>query len=268
MKQLVIQGDFLKLLESEQTNVTWKSIIYGVPKGKGVMAFAMRSSTNTLATPDNVKRWKKVVSDSCQMCRQPGRPPAKATLHHQLNHCSAFLGETERYTWRHDSVAQYIAETLKENLPEQMSLYADLEGYKVCGGTIPPTIVQTSSRPDIVIVDNRNRTVWMLELTVSFESNFEAANRRKKERHSSLAADIEDENFQCNNLPFEIGSRGHISSDNKSTLVLMHQLCQPKESLSKFIRNISKISLLASYSIYLSRNESNWTSVELLRPRL
>jgi hypothetical protein len=110
--------------------------------------------------------------------------------------------------------------------------------------------------------------VWLLEQTVSFESNFEAANRRKKERYSSLAADIEDENFQCNNLPFKIGSRGHISSDNKSTLVLMHQLCQPKESLSKFIKNVSKISLLASYSIYLSRNENNWTSVELLRPRL
>ena len=66
VKQLVLQGDFLKLLESEQTNVTWKSIIYGVPKG--VMAFAMRSSTNTLANPDNLKRWKKVVSDNCQMC--------------------------------------------------------------------------------------------------------------------------------------------------------------------------------------------------------
>ena len=232
------------------------------------MAFAMRSSTNTLATPDNLKRWKKVVSDSCQMCRQPGRPPAKATLHHQLNHCAAFLGESERYTWRHDSVAQYIADTLKENLPEQMSLYADLEGHKVCGGTIPPTIVQTSSRPDIVIVDSSNRSVWLLELTVSFESNFEAANRRKKERYSSLAADIEDENFQCHNLPFEIGSRGHISSENKSTLVLLHQLCQPKESLSKFMKNISKISLLASYAIYLSRNEINWTSVELLRPIL
>ena len=266
VQKLVIQGDFIKLLESEQSNVTWKSIIFGVPKG--VMAFAMRSATNTLATPDNLKRWKKTASDNCQMCRQPGRPPAKATLHHQLNNCSAFLGEHERYTWRHDSVAQYMAETLKENLPEQMSLYADLEGYKVCGGTIPPTIVQTASRPDIVLIDNCSRTVWLFELTVSFESNMEAANKRKKERYESLAADIEDENFKCNNMPFEIGSRGHISLANKSTLVLMHQLCQPRTKLSQFIKNISKVSLLASYAIYLSRNESNWTSVDLLRPRL
>ena len=261
-----MQGDFVKLLESEQSNVTWKSIIYGVPKG--VMAFAMRSSTNTLATPDNLRRWKKVVSDSCKMCRQPGRPPAKATLHHQLNNCSAFLGESERYTWRHNSVLQYVAGTLKENLPEHLTLYADLEGHSVCGGTIPPTLVQTSSRPDLVLMDSVSRTVWLLELTVSFECNFEAAYRRKKDRYTSLAADIEDENYKCNNFPFEIGSRGHISLSNKSTLTLLHHLCQPNTKLRNFIQNISKVSLLASYSIYLSRNESSWTSVDLLKPRL
>ena len=125
VKQLVSQGNFIQLLESEHSNVTWKSIIYGVPKG--VMAFAMRSATNTLATLDNLKRWKKVSSDSCQMCRQPGRPLAKATLHHVLNHCGAFLGEQERFTWRHNSVLSYMAETLKESLPDNIHLYADLE---------------------------------------------------------------------------------------------------------------------------------------------
>ena len=172
------------------------------------------------------------------------------------------------YTWRHNSVVQYMAEALKENIPEQMSLYADVEGHTVGGGTIPPNIVQTASRPDIVLVDNASRTVWLLELTVSFESNFDAANKRKKERYTSLAADIEDEKFKCHNFPFEIGSRGHISLSNKSMLTLMHQLCQPRTKLRHFIQNISKISFLASYSIYLSRYKSNWVSVDLMRPRL
>ena len=54
VKVLVSQGNFLELLISEKTNVSWKSLIYGVPRG--VMQFAMRSSTNTLATLDNLKR--------------------------------------------------------------------------------------------------------------------------------------------------------------------------------------------------------------------
>ena len=89
VKSLVIQGDFLNLLISEQSNVTWKSFIYGVQKG--VMEFAMRSSTNILATPDNLKRWGKNRNENCQMCLRMNRYPRKATLFHILNNCEAFL---------------------------------------------------------------------------------------------------------------------------------------------------------------------------------
>ena len=47
----------------------------------------------------------------------------------------------------------------------------------------------------------------------------------------------------------------------------MHSLCKPKTRLPKMVQDISKISLLCSYSIYLSRHESTWTSVEPLRAR-
>ena len=75
VQKLVIQGDFLNLLISEQSNVDWKSFIYGVPKG--VMEFAMRSATNILATPDNLKRWGKVKSDNCQRCLRMNHFPRK-----------------------------------------------------------------------------------------------------------------------------------------------------------------------------------------------
>ena len=83
-------------------------------------------------------------------------------------------------------------------------------------GMIPPTIVQTGSRPDLVLVDSVDRTVWLLELTVSFQTNFDAGNQIKKDRYASLSDDIEDENWKCNNLPFVIGSKGHISLSNKA----------------------------------------------------
>ena len=69
VEKLEVQGDFIKLLITEDSDVSWKSYIYGVPKG--VMEWAMRSSTNILATPDNLKRWKKVRSDLCKMCQVP-----------------------------------------------------------------------------------------------------------------------------------------------------------------------------------------------------
>ena len=267
VKDLIIQGDFLNLLISEQSNVSWRSIIYGVPKG--VMQFAMRASTNTLATPDNLKRWKVARSDACKMCSKPNCPPQKATLFHILNNCSAFLGESERMTWRHNSVLQYITNTVKENLPENVQVYADLEGHKVNGLTIPPHIMVTSSRCDLVIIDNSTTpaTVYLFELTICFErqDNIDRANARKRERYSSLSADIQEAGYSCINIPFEVGSRGHLTLANKSRLSIMHKICKPKTTFAPFWKNISKTSLLCSYTIYLSRNDP-WTDVPLLSP--
>ena len=56
----------------EDLDVTWKSYIYSVPKG--VMSFAMRASTNILATADNLKRWNRRTSDHCQLCKEENAP--------------------------------------------------------------------------------------------------------------------------------------------------------------------------------------------------
>ena len=203
------------------------------------------------------------------MCSKPNQRPQKATLFHILNNCDGFLGETERYTWRHNSVLQYITHTLKEDLPSHIQLYADLDGHKCNGLTIPQNIVVTPSRCDLVIVDSSppNQTVYLFELTVSFEriGNMEAANSRKYERYSGLAEDIREAGFKCQNIPFEIGSRGHIDLENKSRLTIMHKLCKPRTKFSKFWQNISKTSLLCSYSVYLSRQDT-WTGCPLLSP--
>ena len=54
IEKLVMQGDFIKLLEEEKECVAWNSIADNVPKG--ILYFALKASTNTLNTPDNLKR--------------------------------------------------------------------------------------------------------------------------------------------------------------------------------------------------------------------
>ena len=267
VKSLVIQGDFLNLLISEQSNVTWKSFIYGVPKG--VMEFAMRSSTNILATPDNLKRWGKTRNENCQMCLRMNSYPRKATLFHILNNCEAFLGEEERMTWRHNSILNYMTQTLDENKPENIKIYADLPNFKTNGASIPPNIMVTRSKPDLVLVDSSTspQTVYLFELTVCFEraGNLEAANNRKYNRYSGLATDIEDNGYQCRNIPFEVGSRGHLTPENRTRMSILHKLCCPRVKFTNFCQNICKTSLLCSYSIFLSRNDP-WTGADYLMP--
>ena len=210
-----------------------------------------------------------VRNDTFKMCVKPNCRPHKATLFQILNNCDSFLGESERMTWRHNSVLNYITQTIKEKLPENIKVFADLEGHKVNGLTIPPHIMVTSSRCDLVILESSTTpsTVYLFELTICFErqDNIEAANRRKYNRYSALAADIEEAGYICKNIPFEVSSRGHLTLSNKSTLSIIHKLCQPKTNFTQFWRNISKTSLLCSYTIFLSRHDP-WTDVPLLFP--
>ena len=91
-------------------------------------------------------------------------------LHLQISHfCDSFLGESERMTWRHNSVLNYLTQTIEEKLPENIKVFADLEGHKVNGLPIPPHIMVTSSWCDLVIVDSSTTpsTVYLFELTIS-----------------------------------------------------------------------------------------------------
>ena len=54
VQNLTFQGDFVKLLIEEKSNVTWKSMCNNVPKG--VLSFAWKACVNDLNTPDNPKR--------------------------------------------------------------------------------------------------------------------------------------------------------------------------------------------------------------------
>ena len=102
-----------------------------------------------------------------------------------------FLGENERYVWRYNSIPTYITMTLNENLPSHIQLFADLEGHKTNGQTIPQDIIVTSSRPDLVLVDSSAETIYLFELTTCFETadNIQNANRRKYDRSSNSSAE-------------------------------------------------------------------------------
>ena len=89
-----------------------------------------------------------------------------------------------------------ISEWCKTHVSDT-SFYADLPGYKINGGTVPPNIVPTSEKPDLVIHSKDTNTVYLCELTVPFEINIETARGRKLERYTQLASDIRMNGYKC-----------------------------------------------------------------------
>ena len=177
VKKLTFQGKFVDLVIEEQENITWKSILNNTPKG--ILSFAMKASVNGLNTPDNLKRWGKRQLDKCGICGN------RSDLEHILNWCPVALKQG-RMTWRHDSIISHMTKTIKKSKPSDIDIYSDLPGHKMNGGTIPPDILATSSRPDVVIVDRSSKEIHLLELTCSFEKNIETAHILKSRRYNDL----------------------------------------------------------------------------------
>ena len=263
-KDLIVQGDFLRLLAEEEANMTWQSFKYSLPKG--VVGWAARAATNSLATPDNLFRWGKRVDSSCKLCQS-----TKCTLFHILNNCKVAVGNPQagiqsRYGYRHDSILNYMSQHITST--GSTEVYVDIEGKKINGGTIPADILTTLARSDLVII-NRSASppeIFLCELTVAYESATSGANQRKENRYAGLVTDIESRGFKCTNINFEIGSRGYIDNRNKLALGRMLKLTKSKCKFATFYKNISKISVLCSYAIFAARNEPEWISPRFLQP--
>ena len=145
----VMQGDYIALIMEEGNCITWKSYLWDVPQG--VLKFAINAGINTLPTFDNLKRWGKRTSDRCPFCGNI------QTLAHVLSNCAVFLDQG-RFTWRHDSILMSIIDIVRPKLRAGFVLFSDRPGLQAPhGGTIPPHIIVTSFRPDLVLLDEAAR---------------------------------------------------------------------------------------------------------------
>ena len=212
-------------------------------------------------TPDNLAWWGVKVDTKCVIdnCGAP------RNLGHLLNNCNKSL---TRYRFRHDSVLSHILQKIIENKQTSMTVYADLEGWRVNGGTVPPDLVATGQMPDIVLIDKEKKMIVVLELTVPFDSSMESFNAallRKTDRYDRLTLDLKALGYTAHNMPLEIGSRGVITKRNHMVLATICGMCGIK-NVKTFRRTLGKIALVASHRIYLARRSSEWTGGQLVKP--
>ena len=252
IKSLVKQGHFLLLATEEKNDMIWKSYMFDLKKS--TLKFLLNSCLDTLPTQVNLCQWGKSTSDLCKLCLNADPPlqgQKRETLQHSLNSCSTALKQG-RFTWRHDNIIKYICQCIDKT---KYTLYADVHPYSLAnGGTIPPNLLVTPLRPDIVILSGDEVNIF--ELTVPLEPNIKTAHDRKREKYSHLETDISS--HIVNLEPFEIGSRGYISKENKSRLNSLHKLCDKTISFTTFRNNISSLAVLSSYYIFMNRRSQDW----------
>ena len=75
------------------------------------------------------------------------------------------------------------------------------------------------SCPDLVLVNRGEKKIIIMELTSPLEANIEAAYTRKATKYTPLKIDLEERGYSVQLVPFEIGSRGYVSTRNKNNLI-------------------------------------------------
>ena len=190
---------------------------------------------------------------------------ATSTLGHLLSSCAKAL---DKFKFRHDSVLNHLLQTIMKSKNDQMTVYADLNGWRVNGGTMPPDLVLTEQIPDLVIIDRSDTPakVVLIELTVPWDSanSFKAAEERKTARYERLAGDLRDKGLTTFNLPLEIGCRGVINKRNHLVLETICNLVKIR-GRKKLSASLGRIALLGSYRIWLARHSQQWTGGELIK---
>lgn len=249
---LLQQGNLLKLLHLESCDLTWRSLIFDLPRG--VLSFAVRSSIDFLPCLSNLRNWGKRVNDKCKMCGNI------ETLNHVLNSCQSSLNQG-RFTWRHNSILSHLVKYFSDS-DNDGTIIADLPGFSNGGGTIPPNIHVTNLKPDMLILRDNGRNITIVELTVPFETNIEKAHERKTLKYNQLVVDLKDKGLKCDLFCIEVGSRGIVTPVNERRLRDIFKINAQKCRTLK--KNLSQLALLTSYTIWNARHNIVWDDCSLM----
>ena len=163
---------------------TWNRLLLGC---NPCQSFVLHAASDTLPTSVNLKRWHIQCGAKCSLCgcTQP-------TTAHVLGGCLTSLKQG-RFTYRHNQVLPCFTSKLKNffSTTGTVSVYADLPGLRASDSpqaTVPPTLLVTSYRPDIVLYNKSSNLVALLELTCPLDSvDHLQGSKAREERVSRVA---------------------------------------------------------------------------------
>ena len=283
--QLAVQGQWTRWCNFVRLDLSWKTIL-AMPQP--LLSFALAATYDTLSSPSNLHRWRKITNPACLLCEKP-----ICTSAHVLGACRISLTQG-RYTYRHDSVLSTLYTSLNSflsnydtsegrnehsikfvragskvkkqpkkhhtgllHLADDWKMLVDLDSKLV----FPSFIAITSLRPDLVLYSLAKKTVIILELTCPCEENMEEWHRVKFEKYEPLATSIRSRGWIVHLFPVEIGARGYCSNSVKSCL---SRLGLSSKSVRLSLKQLSLASLTASFQIWQAKDCLTWVTPPVL----
>ena len=151
--------------------------------------------------------------------------------------------------------ATLIASTLKSL--NYSNLYVDLPGY-----LSPSVITGDTLRPDLVLTIE-NKCIYILELTIGFESNLQTNATRKREKYQDLINKQLNYYEEAKFVNVSISSLGVFSETSLDLVEMLKDLEMDMHCRKYLARKIINTCIRSTYYIFCKRNKE-WDNPELM----
>lgn len=246
------------------------------------LQFLIKSVYDLLPTPANKNVWYRTDEHKCNICNEEG------TLNHILSGCKISL-QQGRYKWRHDlvlrEIARYIEEKRKQinnspwkkrkkiqfmkagenrkcathqtevdsylNTARDWVLKVDLDGRL----KVPPEIMETNLRPDMMVVSATTKQLGIVELTVPSEARIQVSSELKKMKYAPIEEAGARNGWKVRIWAVEVGCRGFPAASLATFLKEVGFIGSRKRSI---LKSIGQEAEKASHQIWKWSHWKEW----------
>ena len=149
----------------------------------------------------------------------------------------------------------FIVSTLKDI--KDTSLFVDLPGF-----LSPCIITGEQFRPDMLL-STASIILYIIELTVGFETNIDNNASRKYEKYPNLIQELSSNYHKVKFINISISSLGIFGNSCDAYIQMYKDLNCEEKLLNYILKNLITIIIRTTYYIFCMRNKP-WTNPELL----
>ena len=217
---------------------TWSNVLNKMPRN--IYSFINRYLSNTLANGSNAVKWGISSNSACPLCTNT------QTLGHVVGGCTVALDQ-KRYNWRHDSILLAIAKIMSR--VADLTVYCDLDQFQS-----PSVITGEEKRPDMVLV--KDQSLFILELTVGFETNIEKNSVRKNDSYTNLLVELSHSYNNIKYINLSMGAVGIIGKSAKNMKQVFLEAGLSEMDLNYCISKVINVCIRAMYCTSTSAKET------------
>ena len=125
--------------------------------------------------------------------------------------CKTALDE-KWHNCRHVSILAVLSNFIKT--AKNIKIHCDIEGYRN-----PSVITGAENRSDIIVIQNES-TIFVIELTVGFETNIDLKMKRKASKYMDMLKSLESKFEKVNFINLSMGALGIVGVRSHVTNML------------------------------------------------